>query len=333
MKQASPTTLINIFLIAILQWALYGCGESSNPRLQRYQHTDNGSYAAALSTQGKYAVVSTAQGITLWQVDKHLPKYVWKHQDNMANQVISVDISSDNSHVVTANTSQLALWNMTSGHNKGFWQVKDSKITQVKVSNQGQEILIAQLNGTIELYQLHSGRRLQFLGHKERISSIDMSANGHFVLSGSYDGKALFWNSKTGQVIHDFKHSEGRITKVALDASGQYAFTANSFKESFIWQLSSGKKVSQLSYPMRQLIFTSVVFSHGGNLLATGAPNRKIKLWHVDTGKLIAEWKYEADGFGATILDFAFSEDDKHLIAENSYGLAEVWDISSFLID
>ncbi|WP_111976866.1 WD40 repeat domain-containing protein [Algibacillus agarilyticus] len=313
-----------VLYLICLSLLLSACNKWGENRTARWLHTDNGTYAADLSQNGEYAAVSTADGITLWQVNQHLPKYFWRHDPEKSNEVIHVDIASDNSHVITATENQVALWNMKTGHNKGFWQVEESRIVDIKIANKGRLMLIGLLNGVVELYNLDTGRRVRFLGHNERISRVDLSDNGHFALTGSYDGMALFWDTRSAQVIHSFKH-DSRITQVALDQTGQYAFTANSFKDSNIWRLSDGSQQSQLKYPMRQLIFTSAVFSNDANILATGAPNKKIKLWRVKTGELIDEWQYEAEGMGVSILDFAFNEDNSRLISENSFGLAEVW--------
>ncbi|NTS75708.1 PQQ-binding-like beta-propeller repeat protein [Catenovulum sp. SM1970] len=321
--QAVIAILSMIFLVA--------CQQAAPEKINEYVHTDNGAYTADLSTNGQYAVISSAQGIMTWQLDKNLPKYIWHHKANELNQVIYVHIAHDNSVVATAESQKVALWNLQTGRNKGFWSVAESPIEQVKVSNQGKILAVALQNGVIEIYNLDSGRRLRFLGHQERISQIDISANGQYLLSGDYAGKAILWDTKTAQVVYDFSH-QGRITQVKLDNQGRYAFTANNFKQSYIWDLQSGEKLSQLQYPMRQLIFSSVEFSNNGKYLATGAPNKKIKYWHVQTGELLSQWSFKADGFAASVLDFAFSENDRTLLAENSFGLAEEWDISELNI-
>lgn len=307
---------------------LAACG-SEVERTTRLEHTDNGSYDAVLSRHGEWAVVSTSTGITLWDVEKHLPKYVWHHNPDMPNDVFSVALSDDNRFAVTGNDHEIALWNTATGSNVGFWQVSESSIEEIGVSNQGRHLILALQDGKLEHFNLDTGRRLQFLGHTDRISAIAMSANGRYVLSGSYDGQALFWDSKTGQVVHKFAH-QGRVTQVALHHDGKYAFSANSTKESIIWDLKTGQEISRLNYPTRFLIFTCVVFSDDGSLLATGAPNHKIKLWDVKTGEKITEWSYEADTFSATMLDIAFSPDNRTLIGENSFGIAEKWDISKY---
>ncbi|AWB66912.1 hypothetical protein C2869_10905 [Saccharobesus litoralis] len=311
--------------LVVISISLIACSKVGENRQKVWLHTENGAYAADLSKFGEYAVVSTNTGITLWEMAKNNPKYLWHHNDKN-NQVVHVDIASDNSHVVTATNAEIALWNMATGHNKGFWQIDESRIVDIKVANQGRALLIGLLNGVVEFYQLDTGRRVRFLGHTERINRVDLSDNGHFALTGSYAGEVHFWDTRTVKILRTFKH-EGRVTQVAFDQSGQYAFTANSFKESYIWHLQSGKRVSQLIYPMRQQIFTSAVFSHDGATLATGAPNQKIKLWNIHNGEKIAEWRYEGDSLGVTILDFAFSQDNQTLISESSYGLAEQWRI------
>ncbi|TMO91929.1 hypothetical protein CWC11_22285, partial [Pseudoalteromonas sp. S3178] len=85
-------------------------------------------------------------------------------------------------------------------------------------------------------------------------------------------------DTRTGQVIHRFNHPS-RVTKVALDDQGRFAFTADSMKKASIWQLTSGDLKAQLQYIARHKIFSAVRFNQDATLLATGSPNRELILW------------------------------------------------------
>lgn len=315
-------------LIALISLSLFLGACTNEPPLEvsRQIHTDKGAYAADLSQTGLWAAVSTPQGIRLWDTQERLPKYLWQQQPNQTNQVHIVKISQDNQVALTADKQSFAVWNMQTGANKGYYQINDANIAAAQISNRGEYVALGLLNGKIIHINLLTGRRIEFLAHQERISALTMSANGQYVLSGDYAGKALLWDTDTAQIVSRFNH-DGRVSQLGLDQKARFAFTANSTNQSWIWDLSSATKISSLQYTARQQIFTSVKFSHDGRLLATGAPNHKIKLWRVSNGELIASWPFASDNFAATVLDFAFSEDDKYLTAETSYGVMQTWDI------
>ncbi|EWH10639.1 hypothetical protein DS2_07398 [Catenovulum agarivorans DS-2] len=317
------------FVTALLASGLIaGCEQPPAEELALVQ-TDNGAFAADLSTAGVYSVISTQTGVQLWDVEKQLPTFAWQHQPNQPNLVHTVKISHNNKFVLTAEDQAFAVWNMQTGANKGYYRIEKSEIVTADISQTGQQVALGLMDGRVLFIELDTGRRLEFLGHTERISQLSMSANGQYILSGGYDGKALLWRSQNAQIVYDFAHT-GRITQVALDHQARFAFTANSTNQSYIWDLTNGEKLSQLNYTARQQIFTSVKFSHNGLWLATGAPKQKIKIWSVKSGELLAQWPIKADNFAATVLDFAFNLQDDVLYANTSFGLVQAWSLQLF---
>lgn len=320
--------LISALFITLMSACL---GSSSTPK-EQHIHAIEGAYAADVSNDAKYSVVSSIHhGLSFWDLEKNALKYTWSlNQETADNLVFAVDISDDNSHVVTANKTEFALWNSKTGKSAGFWKVRESSIRDIAVSNNGNEILIGKSNNTVVHVNIHTGRRLEFLGHKEKINAVDMLPNGRIAMSGGNDFVAYVWDTKTGQVIYRFNHTS-RVTMVALDPKGRYAFSADSKKEAFIWNLKTGKRISALSFSNRQEIFSSVQFSPKGDYMVTGAPSRKVSLWQVGTGQRTKSWRVtprkDTRPAGAVVYAATF-RDNNHIITESSAGFSELWQIN-----
>lgn len=77
-------------------------------------------------------------------------------------------------------------------------------------------------DGVVVFINLNTGRRIEFLGHQDKVNTVDLSPNGRYALSGSNDYVAYLWDTQSGQVIHRFNHPT-RVTRVALDPQGRYA--------------------------------------------------------------------------------------------------------------
>ncbi len=308
---------------------LVGCQPVSNKPIQRWQHAANGAYAANISDDATLSVVSSVHhGISLWDLKENALIFHWsQQQDSADNLVLAADIAHDNSHVLTASRQNFSLWDVKSGESKGYWQIDGSTIRDVALSNNGKYILIGKSDGKVVHFTPDNGRRIEFLGHQEKINTVDMLPNGRIALSGSNDFVAYVWDTQTGQVIYRFNHPS-RVTMVALDPYGRYAFTADSKKSANIWDLKTGKRISQLQYANRQEVFSSVQFSKNGELLATGAPSRKVSVWQISNGKRIDSWRVTPkEGIhpaSAVVYSVAFS-DNNHIITESSSGYAELW--------
>ena len=316
--------LICVFLTA--------CGELTDEAQQTYHHADEGIDAANISADGTLAVISNiAKGITVWDLTTNKQLYSWNHQGEGNNLVVNIHIAFDDSYAVTSDREAFALWNLGNGEPEGFWRIDESNIRDIAVSNQGAGILVGRSNGKVMFFEPRSGRRLEFLGHSEKINSIDLSPNGFYALTGGNDYVAYLWDTRSGQVVYKFDHSS-RVTKVALDDEGRFAFTADSKRDARIWDLSTGREVSNLQYLERQKIFSTAVFSKDGKYLLTGSPARRLNLWDVKTGKEIKSWRVtpRAGSQPQTAVVYAVGFlPDNNIISESSSGLAEVWSIQS----
>lgn len=315
-------------LICVL---LAGCGELTDQAEQTFHHADDGIDAANISADGTLAVISNlSNGITVWDLKNNVKRYVWNHQGEGNNLVVNIHIAYDNSYAVTSDQDAFALWNLANGEPEGFWRIDESNIRDIAVANQGQGILVARSSGKIMYFEPLTGRRLEFLGHTEKVNSVDLSPNGFYALSGGNDYVAYLWDTRSGQVVYKFDHTS-RVTKVALDDEGRYAFTADSKRDARIWDLATGKEVSNLNYFERQKIFSTAVFSKDGRYLLTGSPARRLNLWDVKTGKEIKSWRVTPRAGTrpqtAVVLAVGFV-DDKQVVSESSSGLAEIWSIN-----
>lgn len=319
------------FISTLLLLTLSACQPNSSTPIERWQHSIEGAYAGDISNNAKYSAVSSIHhGISLWDLENNALMFNWsQQQDSADNLVLAIDIANDNSYVLTASKINFALWNINTGKAEGYWQVRDSNIRDIALSNNGEYVLIGKTNGTVVHVTIDSGRRLEFLGHKEKINSVDLLPNGRIALSGSNDFVAYVWDTQSGQIIYQFNHPS-RVTKVALDPKARFAFTADSKKSANIWDLKTGKLVSQLQYSNRQEVFSSVQFSDDGEKLLTGAPSRKVSLWDIATGKRLESWyvttREDIRPAGAVVYSVAF-RDNSHIITESSSGYAELWQL------
>lgn len=323
---------VRSFFTVVSAAFLLACSDSTSSPKEQWQHAVEGAYAANISNDGKYSVVSSIHhGLSLWDLENNALKYQWSQsQESSDNLVLAADISGNNSHVLTASKENFALWEIGTGESVGFWKVRESSIRDIALSNNGRYVLLGKSNSVVVHIDMETGRRLEFVGHQDRINSVDMLPNGRIVMSGSNDFVAYVWDSNTGQVIYKFNHPS-RVTYVALDPQGRYAFSADSKKDAHIWDLKTGKKISSLQYTNRQEVFSSVQFSDDGGYLLTGAPSRKVSLWQIGTGKRVKSWRVtprkDIRPAGAVVHAVAF-RDNNHIITESSAGYGELWQIN-----
>jgi len=325
-------TLLKLSIVGLLSLLfLQACTPSAGKPLQRFQHSIEGSYAGDISNDGKWSVISSIHhGISVWDLEKNALTYQWAQQQSSSdNLVLAIDISDTNSHALTASRENFALWNMKTGQSEGYWKIRESNIRDIAISNNGDYLLIGKSNGTVVHVAVDTGRRLEFLGHKEKINSVDMMPNGRVAMSGGNDFIAYVWDTASGQVVYQFNHTS-RISKVSLDPQGRFAFSADSMKSAHVWDLKTGKLISTLKGTKRHEVFSTIRFSPDGKKLVTGAASSKVSVWDIATGKRTASWhvtpKEAKRPTGAVVYSVAFS-DNNTLLTESSSGYAELWQL------
>ena len=134
-------TCLGLMITALL---LASCQPSNKAPLERWQHAVDGAYAADIADNAKISAVSSIHhGISLWDLEKNALLFSWsQQQESSDNLVLAIDIASNNSHVLAASRHNFSLWNAQTGQSEGYWQMSQSSIRDIAVSNNGKHVLI-----------------------------------------------------------------------------------------------------------------------------------------------------------------------------------------------
>ena len=316
---------INILLALSLCFGLLACSESPPPT-NRWEQAVEGSSSAALSTSGRWSIhASIHHNLALWDNEKHGLVYQWQLGET-SNPIYLTRFSPNGNYVVTASESEFSVWSLSSGESLGWYSIGDERIRDIAISDNGASILYGLATGKAVYLNRETGRRLEFLGHTEKLNAVDLSANGNYAITGSSDYSAKLWSTQSGQIIQQFNHPS-RVTQVRFDQQGRYAFTADSLRQARIWKVPSGEMVSQLKFTARQHVFSAVRFSEDGQWLATGSPSKELELWQVKSGARVAHWQVSTQSDhrwrSAVVYDVAFGKNQ--LFSVSSAGFTETW--------
>lgn len=132
--------------------------------------------------------------------------------------------------------------------------------------------------------------------HGAAISFVGLLPDGKHLVSDSHDGTLRLWDVATGVEVR-------RFVKEAKASAGPNPFP-------FLALLRSAGDGAALA--------------PDGRLLAAGAPDGTITLWHVATGRVARSFKHGAKPFVALL----FTPDGELLIAKDAEGTLQVWDVT-----
>jgi WD40 repeat protein len=130
----------------------------------------------------------------------------------------------------------------------------------------------------LKFWDLTTGRQLQRLkGHHKDITSVAISADGLFGLSGSLDTTIKYWDLAEGRCLHTLKGHTNRVSSLAITADGRFALSGSWDQTLKYWDLTNGSCLRTLEGHRK--VVTSVAMSEDGCLGLSCSADGSIKLW------------------------------------------------------
>ncbi|KAG2739015.1 WD40 repeat-like protein [Suillus brevipes Sb2] len=91
-----------------------------------------------------------------------------------------------------------------------------------------------------------------------------------------------------------------------------------------VWDLETGTQVGE-EWEDEDFRLVTIALSPDGKKIASGSWDGAVKLWNVDTGKVIKTWKGHTDRVNSV----SWSSDGERVVSGSSDGMFTVWDVES----
>lgn len=183
--------------------------------------------------------------------------------------------------------------------------------------------------------------------HTKWIRKVRASRDGKVIASVADDMVCKLWDASTGKLMHELRgHAEktpngfgSMLFNCAFSADGKQIATADKIGKAIVWEVATGKKVTEVEAPIMytwdpvQRLHSiggirSVAFSPDGKTLAVGGTGKignidhleakaRIELFDLSTSKRTVEYTSDKQGL-ANYLEF--TPDGKWLIAAGGAG-------------
>ncbi|KAG1812156.1 quinon protein alcohol dehydrogenase-like superfamily [Suillus subaureus] len=168
-------------------------------------------------------------------------------------------------------------------------------------------------------------------GHGDSIPSISYFPDGQRMISGSLDKTARQWDLKAGKEIEGARGVfEGMVFAVAVSGDGRWVVTGGGDvdrPELKAFEVETGI-VKIFEGHLQQI--NCIDISADNTLLASGSLDETVRIWNLETGKLLAG-PFKSIGFVGAV---RFSPDSKKLAVKLDWGTGlEIWDVQSQKLD
>jgi WD40 repeat protein/serine/threonine protein kinase len=225
----------------------------------------------------------------------------WQTLEGHEGDILSVSLSADNRYAISGSLDyELRLWEVKRGRClKNFIGENDFfNVKAVSLSSDGRfAISAADVYKTLRLWELSSGSSRELSGHSRPVSTVCLSANNHYALSGSKDKELRLWKvaldevvepwqqwfRNTGQCVRTFKGHAGGVESVSLSTDGSLALSGSQDKTLKLWEVATGRCLRTFKGHKSGVHSVDLSLDARCALSSSG----EMRLWDVESGRCL----------------------------------------------
>jgi WD40 repeat protein len=290
-----------------------------------------------VSPNGQRLALAGNQGLRVW--DAPPTREAIRRRDT--GLILGAAVSRDGKLVASTSANVVNVWDRATGRPVLVlpWSIpgpgqdlpRDNTPASLAFSADGSRLAVGgggpHAPGRIQLWDVHSGRRLHtFGGHKVVVMGVAFSADGMRLASASHDRTAKLWDMTNGKELVTLTRHKDRVNSVAFRPDGRWLATGSRDRTVKLWEVTTGRKLQTLAGHNGSV--TSVAFHPGGRFLAvaTGLPDpaahAELAVWDVTTGRRVRTLAAESNILYAV----AFHPGGRLLAAAGTDRVIHVWE-------
>ncbi|KAI8982589.1 WD40-repeat-containing domain protein [Pilobolus umbonatus] len=171
--------------------------------------------------------------------------------------------------------------------------------------------------------------KFSLVGHTNSVRSV--AAHGNLLVSGSYDNSVIVWNLETGRMVHRMERHSSNVYSVVIDPIRRQCMSGSMDSVVYIWDLNTGACLHKLEghdilvgllglstqylvsaaadktirvwdpstgvceYVLTGHMGAITCFKHDNDKIVSGSEGG-LKLWDINTGKLIVDLIHDVKG-------------------------------------
>ncbi len=240
--------------------------------------------------------------------------------------ITSICWSRDGTRILSAsNDRYMKLTDLESGEGIRTFFADGDRIDSISVSRDFRFALTGGENGRVFLWDIDTGRKLRTLsGHRMGIYAVDLTPDGHYGVSSSYDCSCL-WDIDAGLCKVRFRELEDQIVRaLAITPDGRWIIAGDNSRD-FLALLdgSNGqlvRKIEGLNRPADCLCL-----SPDGRFVLAGIADGTLQLWDLATGRRLRVFRGHTQGISSVSL----SSDGKFALSGSYDQSLRLWEIES----
>lgn len=241
--------------------------------------------------------------------------------------------------LASGSRGETKLWDLTKGElietlSEYPWVMSGlvDEVNSLAFNADGQTLVSGGADSTIKIWHVGALDLIDILHkHNGMVRCVAFTPDGRMLVTGGDDRKVLFWDLMQRQVAIALSLDDTAAHSLVLSRDGQTLVTG-SYRKIKVWQTPhpTRGKILKDTQPLYTLtghshIVRSLALSADGKLLISGSWDQTIKLWHLETGKLIRTLKGHTD----QVCTIALSPDEQIIASGSADKTIKLWHLET----
>lgn len=292
-------------------------------------------YALAFSPDGKKLAVGTHRQALVYETTNWSVSSTFTH---IPNAVRAVTFHPDGIHLalgtgINGVSGDLLMWDTSKSDKFNSYQPAQDTIESIVFSKDGASMLTASFDSKARFYpKTFYGYGPKLEEHNGRVTSVAFSPKPKYIfVTAAMDKMAKVWDFKHQRVVVNFDQATAGIIGLGFLGNGDQFVGACLDGNLYWWGVGfDTKKETYSGYHFRTIKahedgVTAFGVSADQQRMITGGMDHRVKVWKMDDGGLIREFKEPA----APLYCAALSPDGKIAVAAGREGQIWVWDVEA----
>lgn len=255
-----------------------------------------GTYYATASSDGSLiATCGSDARLKIWSMVPDAESSEFRAQDSFVSDLVAIPGSDWIAAGVAKNTANIGrgdgdfsirILDKSTGKRVRLLEGHTSWTTGLDVSEDGQLLVSACLNGVIRLWNIQTGKMLKTLGQPDVGATYVAFATANQVVAASGDGRLSLWDVQSGQFVRDLASSDTPFTCLAVAKGVGWVAAADQSGEIGLWNCK--KPDYHVRCDGMQSLTNCLSFSGDGRQLAAGGSDFELAIWSLDSSAVDA---------------------------------------------
>lgn len=268
-------------------------------------------YSARYSADGKLILLSSLQGLQVWDPEGHLLRRLPAVQAGDAAEGFypTAEWSPDGRRIaLTAADHTARVLDARSGAQLLVLRGHRDSLLPLEYSRDGRRILTCSYDSSARVWDARDGRLIAVLnGPKGYCFGAAFSPDGTRVATGLGDKTARIWDAATGRQLRVLSGHVDMVAGVAFSPDGNYLASGSWDHTARTWSLSQDASIRVLTGHSNQV--TSVAYSPDGSQLLSAAADKTARIWDARTGRALLTIRH-----GGSVASAVYSPDGTRIL-------------------